>query len=74
MSIRVTRFELQVDDGLAAFVESSALAGTGVAADDFWRGLSSLVHELGPQNRALLAMRQDLQDQIDAWHLAHRGQ
>jgi malate synthase len=41
---------------------------------DFWSGLSALVHEFGPENRALLQKRADLQKAIDDWHIARRGQ
>ncbi|MBV1866711.1 MAG: malate synthase G [Marinosulfonomonas sp.] len=74
MSDRVERQGLQVAAQLADFIEVNALPGTGVKADDFWTGLSALVHDLGPKNRALLAKREDLQGQIDAWHVARRGQ
>ncbi len=65
---------LHVDATLAEFVENRALPGTGIAADRFWAGLSAIVHELGPENRALLARRDRLQAQIDAWHIGHRNQ
>ena len=74
MSDRVERHGLQVAAQLADFIEVNALPGTGVTADGFWTGLSELVHDLGPKNRALLARREDLQTQIDAWHIARRGQ
>jgi malate synthase len=50
------------------------LPGTGVTAAAFWGGLSALVHDLGPVNRALLAKRAEMQARIDAWHVARRGQ
>ncbi|WP_424970572.1 malate synthase G [Dinoroseobacter sp. S76] len=70
---RVDRQGLRVAADLAQFIETQALPGTGVAAEAFWSGLSALVHEEGPTNRALLAKREDLQAKIDAWHVAHRG-
>ena len=70
---RVARGELRVAAELAAFLEGEALPGTGVAAGDFWRGFSGLVHELGPRNAALLRVREDLQARIDAWHVERRG-
>ncbi|PRX37926.1 malate synthase [Meinhardsimonia xiamenensis] len=74
MSARVEKFGLQVDAGLAAFLEEEALPGTGVTAEAFWKGLSELAHEFGPRNRALLETREKLQAAIDAWHVERRGQ
>ena len=73
MADRRTLHGLQVDTRLASFVEDRALPGTGIAPDAFWAGLSSLVHDLGPKNRALLTRRDDLQAKTDAWHIAHRA-
>ena len=73
MTNYVERAELQVADTLANFVETQALPGTGVASADFWTGLSALVHDLGPKNRALLDARANLQAKIDAWHVANRA-
>jgi len=74
MANRVERQGLQVDADLAAFVEDRALPGTDVAPETFWSGFSALVHDFGPENRALLEKRADLQAQIDDWHLRHRNQ
>jgi malate synthase len=70
---RTARSGLQVDIRLADFIESHALAGTGVEASAFWDGFAALLGEFTPQNRALLARRQELQAQIDDWHRAHRA-
>lgn len=74
MAERVEREGLQVDGGLAAFLETRALPGTGVEAGAFWAALSKAVHEMGPRNRALLERREEIQQKIDAWHVARRGQ
>ena len=74
MAGRVTKSGLQVDGQLARFIEERALPGTGVAADAFWSGFAAILADLAPKNRALLAKRQALQDSIDAWHRARRGQ
>ena len=68
-----TRGDLRVAPELAAFVEDEALPGTGVEAEAFWTGLSALVHDFGPRNAALLARRDALQAEIDAWHIEERG-
>jgi malate synthase len=74
MTERLNRAGLQVDAVLARFVEDEALPGTGVEAGAFWSGLAGLLADFAPQNRALLAKRDTLQTQIDAWHIARRGQ
>jgi malate synthase len=73
MTEYVTRANLQVADELALFVESRALSGTGIAADALWSGLADILARFVPVNRALLAKRDALQTQIDAWHKANPG-
>ncbi|WP_425050014.1 malate synthase G [Psychromarinibacter sp. S121] len=70
---RVTRAGLQVDGQLADFIETQAVPGTGVSVDAFWDGLSALIHDLGPKNRALLDKRAALQAKLDAWFSARKG-
>ena len=73
MTDRIEKFGLQVARSLHDMIETEALPGTGIGSDQFWKGLSSLVHTLGPKNRALLARRDALQQQIDGWHKARKG-
>ncbi|NCT84327.1 MAG: malate synthase G [Comamonadaceae bacterium] len=70
---RTTLHRLQVDADLAQFIAAEVLPGTGVQADAFWAGFSAIAHELAPRNRALLAERDRLQAELDAWHEAHPG-
>ncbi|WP_261507448.1 malate synthase G [Burkholderia multivorans] len=64
---------LQVAPALSQFIENEALPGTGIDKAAFWRGFSALVHDLAPRNRELLAERDRLQSELDAWHRAHPG-
>jgi malate synthase len=73
MPQKINRHGLQVDPVLDQFVLDEALPGSGVALEAFWKGFSALIHDLAPKNRELLAKRDALQHQIDAWHLANRG-
>ena len=73
MTEYVTRANLQVADELALFVESRALSGTGIAADALWSGLTDILARFVPVNHTLLAKRDALQTQIDAWHKANPG-
>ncbi|MEI7712693.1 MAG: malate synthase G [Rhodospirillales bacterium] len=68
-----TVFGLSVESALLDFVNTEALPGTGIEADAFWKGYAAVLAELAPRCTALLARRADLQSQIDAWHIAHKG-
>jgi malate synthase len=74
MTNRVDRAGLSVATELADFIDTQALPETGVDADTFWAGFSSLIHDFGPKNKALLDRREELQSQIDDWHRARIGQ
>ena len=65
---------LSLQPVLHAFVEQELLAGLALDAAGFWAGLEDLLAEISPRNAALLARRDDLQAQIDAWWSARRGQ
>ena len=73
MTQRIEHHGLQVAANLNQFIEQEALPGTGLDAASFWQGFSALVHDLAPKNRALLAERDRLQAELDAWHRAHPG-
>jgi malate synthase len=73
MGNSITVGDLQVSTLLHDFVTQQALPGTGVDAATFWAGLETIVNHYAPRNRALLAKRDALQAQIDAWHIANKG-
>lgn len=68
MSQRVQSGGLQIAQSLFDFVNNEALPGTGVDQDQFWAAVDAIIHDLAPRNRALLAKRDEIQAQIDAWH------
>ena len=74
MTQRTDKNGLQVAAELVEFIEGAALPGTGIDAGTFWAGLSDLLHDLGPKNRALLQTRADMQAKIDSWHKERAGQ
>ena len=69
-----TEGRLRIAPVLKRFIDTEALPGTGLAPAAFWAGVERLVAVFGPRNAKLLAERDRLQAEIDAWHLARRGQ
>ena len=67
----VEKSGLKVDQLLVDFVEQEAIPGTSVTPAQFWDGLAGLVRDFAPKNRAMLALRDKLQHQIDEWHQAN---
>jgi malate synthase len=74
MTDRISVGGLEVAAPLHDLIRDEIAPGTGVEPGAFWTALADIVAELGPRTRALLARRDELQRQIDDWHLARRGQ
>ena len=68
MTDRIEIAGLRIARELHDFVAGEALPGTGIAADAFWSGLSAIVHDLAPKNRALLKKRDAMQVKLDGWY------
>ena len=64
---------LRVAKSLHDLVRDEIAPSTGVAPDDFWRSLAGIVEDCEPTHRELLAVRDALQSEIDAWYLEHKG-
>ena len=73
MTQYVTRAGIEADPKLADFIETEVLGPLSRNVDGFWQGFAALLEEFAPRNAALLAKREDLQAQIDAWHGEHAG-
>ena len=73
MTARTSVHRLQVATTLYDFVNKEVLPGTGVNSDAFWKGFDAIVADLAPKNIALLAERDRLQSELDAWHQANPG-
>ncbi|WP_233281328.1 malate synthase G [Sphingomonas changnyeongensis] len=71
---RIERAGLRVAGEFAAFVEDRVLPGLGLDPAAWWTGFADLLAVLVPENRRLLGVRETLQQQIDDWHRARRGQ
>ncbi|NBT54056.1 MAG: malate synthase G [Betaproteobacteria bacterium] len=73
MTERTPAHRLQVATELHRFIEDRVLPGTGIRPAKFWKGFDAIVADLAPKNLALLAERDRLQSELDAWHSAHPG-
>lgn len=65
--------KLQIAMELLDFIEAEALPDSGVSSQQFWDGLERIAREFMSRNKELLARRDELQHQIDAWHRAQSG-
>ncbi len=74
MTNRVQKGGLQIAEILYQLIENEIAPGTGVETDHFWSAFESILDDLAPKNRALLARRDALQAQIDDWHRGRAGQ
>ena len=71
MSQSVQEFGLKVAKPIHDLVNQSILPETGIKPDHFWSGFAAIVERFAPINAHLLSVRDDLQAQIDNWHIAH---
>ncbi len=70
---RVNTHGLAIDRALYDFILTEALPGSGIGEAAFFAGLSGLVADFAPRDRALLAERDRLQVRLDAYHRETRS-
>jgi malate synthase len=70
---RVDVHQLKVADSLYQFIEKKVLPKSGLTSKAFWKGFSQIVTDLAPKNQQLLAERDRIQLEMDAWHTANPG-
>jgi len=64
---------LKVSDELLSFINNELLKDLEISSEKFWLGFDSMIHELAPQNRKLIEIREVLQKKIDDWHIKNKG-
>jgi len=69
----ITKGSLSVTEELLNFLSTEVLPGLEISEDHFWLSLEKIIHEFSPRNKELLDIRESMQGQIDAWHLANPG-
>lgn len=73
MTNRVEHSGLSVAVEMNEFIRNEALPDTGIDEQAFWAGLADLVQSFGPKTKDALAVRENLQAKIDAWHKERPG-
>ena len=63
---------LKIDSVLYEFINQEVIPGTDISTEDFWEKFDLAIHELEPINKVLIEKRENIQKQIDAWHLANK--
>ena len=64
---------LKVSEILADFVNKELLEGTNLKPEKFWESFDKVIHELAPKNKELINIREDIQNKINDWHKANKG-
>ena len=64
---------LTISNHLKDFLENEVLEGLDISKDHFWSSFEKIVNEFSPRNKALLDKREDIQSQIDSWHIDRKG-
>jgi malate synthase len=64
---------LTISPVFGQFIDIELLPAIGIGPEIFWPGLEAIIDDLGPANRALLEQRSEIQQRLDAWHVARRG-
>ncbi len=69
MSSRVKNGNLEVSPELDSFLRNEVLPGLDIEPDQFWNSFETVLAEFADRNKSLLDKREDIQKQIDDWHL-----
>jgi malate synthase len=70
----ITKGSLSVAEELSSFLSTEVLPGLEISEDHFWSSLEKIIQEFSPRNKELLDIRELMQGQIDAWHIANPGE
>jgi len=70
----IESLSLTISNDLKDFLEREVLKGLDISKERFWSSFEKIINEFSPRNKALLQKREDLQSQIDAWHIEHKDQ
>jgi malate synthase len=64
---------LSISNDIKSVLEDEILLGLDINAEKFWHDFEKIIDKFSPINKLLLQKREDIQKQIDAWHLERKG-
>ena len=64
---------LDISSSLEEFVKTELLPGLDISANYFWSSFEELLNKFYKRNQDLLNKREELQNQIDEWHIKNRN-
>ena len=73
MTERIQCGGLQVAKELDTLLREEIAPGIEIDPDSFWSSFESILNRFSDQNKILLKKREDLQLQIDEWHISKNG-
>ena len=65
---------LTISSHLKDFLENEVIVDLNITKEHFWSSFEKIVNEFSPRNKALLEKREDIQSQIDSWHIDHKDE
>ena len=74
MNMPLPKNNSQIHPEFCSFINDEVLPLHAIEPTKFWHDLEQLIADLSPINRQLLVTRDVMQQQIDQWHLARKGQ
>ena len=60
---------LSVSEELYKFINEELIPETKINQKDFWEKFDLIVHQLTPENKKLIKIREKIQMDVDAWHI-----
>ena len=72
-SSKISKGSLGVDSALASFIENDVLEGLAIDRNEFWTNFEQFLKEYSLLANQFLKTRDDIQSQIDQWHIDRKG-
>lgn len=69
----ISNNKYNIDDEFYKFIDQEVIGGLSINTDKFFKSIFSILEELNEENERLLKQRDDLQLEIDNWHINNKN-